>query len=256
MADQQFIYKPREIILDKRLSPVEQDYLCLIAALEKADGCTASNNWFGRFFGVRRQTAQESISKLKVKNFIVCRERKEGRKTVERIIEIVDTDSRKNLLMDSRESLPKSPKLKRQLGRTTLPGIAGSSVGVSRQNPTHIIKNIAKGARNIQKPLSDNGGFDKFWEAYPKHQRKLDAQKAWRKLNPGPELAERIIADVERRSQLSDWQKENGKYVPMPTSYLNGERWTDELAEPRRGDPNWLPTEAETEQILKECSVL
>ena len=31
-----YLYKPAEIIRDKRLSPIEQDYLCLIAGLEKA----------------------------------------------------------------------------------------------------------------------------------------------------------------------------------------------------------------------------
>ena len=116
--------------------------------------------------------------------------------------------------------------------------------------------NIEKCAHKAQKLLDDSRAFDRFWQAYPKKQKKLDAQKAWRKLNPDPEFAERIIRDVKQRSQLFDWQKENAKYVPMPTTYLNGRRCEDELPEPKRGDPNWLPDEQETEQVLRECGIL
>jgi DNA-binding MarR family transcriptional regulator len=112
-----------------------------------------------------------------------------------------------------------------------------------------------KRAHKAQKPVCDDGAFDRFWQAYPKKQKKLDAQRAWQKLNPDPELAERIIKDVQRRSQTHDWQKENGKYVPMPTTYLNGQRWMDELPEPKRGDPDWLPDEQEAEAIMKETDL-
>ena len=112
-----------------------------------------------------------------------------------------------------------------------------------------------KRAHKAQKPVCDNGAFDRFWQAYPKKQKKLDAQRAWQKLNPDPELAKQIIEDVQRRSQTHDWRKESGKYVPMPTTYLNGQRWTDELPEPKRGDPDWLPDEQEAEVIFKEAGI-
>ena len=112
-----------------------------------------------------------------------------------------------------------------------------------------------KRAHKAQKPVCDNGAFDRFWQAYPKKQKKLDAQRAWQKLNPDPELAKQIIEDVQRRSQTHDWRKESGKYVPMPTTYLNGQRWTDELPEPKRGDPDWLPDEQEAETIMREAGL-
>jgi len=241
---QQFICKPREIILDKRLTPVEQDYLCLIAALQNAKGCTASNNWLARYFGVKRQTAQGAIGRLKDKNIIACTERKQGGKTIKRTIRIIDGNSRNILLTDSRENLPKIPM-----------GLAGNSDKVSRKPSTHKTKDITKCAHRIKKPVCDDGAFDQFWQTYPKKQKKLNAQKAYRKLNPDPELIERIIKDVQRRSQRFDWQKENGKYVPLPDNYLNDQRWTDELPEPKRGDLDWLPDEQEAEEIFKEAGI-
>jgi DNA-binding MarR family transcriptional regulator len=123
------------------------------------------------------------------------------------------------------------------------------------ENSKHNIKNLKKSAHRARKPLCDDGAFDRFWDAYPKKQKRLDAQRAWKKLNPDTELTERIIKDVQIRSQRFDWQKENGKYVPMPTTYLNGQRWTDELPEPKRGDPDWLPDEQEAEAIMKDAGL-
>ena len=85
-----YLYKPAEIIRDKRLSPIEQDYLCLIAGLEKAGGCRASNQYFADYFGVKRHTAVEVISRLKAKGFIDTFETKSGGKTIERTITVVD----------------------------------------------------------------------------------------------------------------------------------------------------------------------
>jgi len=155
MTNQQFIYKPREIILDKRITPVEQDYLCFIGQLEKADGCTASNNYFARYFGVKRQTAQEVIGKLKTKNYIVCKEQKQGGKTVKRTIEIVDSSSRKLLLMNSDKVSRKRLPTKAVFDPS---GLAGNSDKVSRKLPTHktkVITNTTTTAHIPQKPLYD-----------------------------------------------------------------------------------------------------
>lgn len=247
MNNQQFIYKPREITLDKRLTPVEQDYLCLIAALQNAGGCTASNNWLAGYFGVKRQTAQETIGRLKDKNIIACKEQKQGGKTIKRTIEIIDGNSRNVLLTNSRENLPKIAV-----------GLAGNSDKVSRKHPTLKTKVKTKEykcAHKTKKPVCDNSAFDRFWQKYPKKQKRLKSQKAWRKLNPDPELIERIIKDVQQRRETFDWQKENGKYVPLPENYLNDQRWTDELPEPKRGDPDWLPDEQEVEVIMKEAGL-
>jgi len=119
-----FIFKPLGIIQDKRLTPLEQDYLCLIAQLQKASGCTASNNYFARYFGVKKQSAQGVIGRLEQKDFIKRTEKKHGGKTIERTIEIIDEVGRQILLSD---------------GRKSSAGLAGKSVGVGRKPPTHTI---------------------------------------------------------------------------------------------------------------------
>lgn len=105
MSDNKYIVKPQGISQDKRLTPTEQDYLCLIWQLENAEkGCIASNKYFAEYFGVKRPTAIEVISSLRRKHFIGGREKKHGGKTIERTLFVIDENSRKFLLMDSSKS--------------------------------------------------------------------------------------------------------------------------------------------------------
>lgn len=71
--------------------------------------------------------------------------------------------------------------------------------------------------------------FDKFWQAYPRKVSKKEAQKSWKKINPSLELFEKILKALEMVKQTEQWKKDNGKYVPYPATWLNQERWTDEI---------------------------
>lgn len=71
-------------------------------------------------------------------------------------------------------------------------------------------------------------GFDRIWAAYPRKVKKVDAVKAFAKLNPTAELVDTIVADVTRRCASPDWMKDGGSFIPYPASYLNGRRWEDE----------------------------
>ncbi len=74
--------------------------------------------------------------------------------------------------------------------------------------------------------------FAEFWDAWPKGQRKRDrhkAEQAWKRHGLDA-MADAIIADVQRRA-VADQQWLRG-YAPMPTTYINGRRWEDELESP------------------------
>ena len=71
-------------------------------------------------------------------------------------------------------------------------------------------------------------GFEEFWSAYPKKKSKADAEKAWRKLAPSPQLSQQIQASIAAQLGLEDWRKDGGKFIPYPASWLNGRRWEDE----------------------------
>ena len=69
--------------------------------------------------------------------------------------------------------------------------------------------------------------FEDFWKGYPRKRKKKTAKEIWarKKLDSRADI---LIKDVERRLR-ADKQWADG-YVPDPTTYLNQERWEDELA--------------------------
>lgn len=78
---------------------------------------------------------------------------------------------------------------------------------------------------NTDKALTSDSdepdNFDIFWRGYPKKQGKKKARSAFNRLSKKNQLA--AIADSSTRFQATEVQ-----YIPMPTSYLNGERWSDQ----------------------------
>lgn len=70
--------------------------------------------------------------------------------------------------------------------------------------------------------------FENFWEIYPRKISKRDALKAWLKLDPDPNLCDRIAWAISW--QVHTWDK-LCVYVPYPATWLRGERWNDEMPE-------------------------
>ena len=78
--------------------------------------------------------------------------------------------------------------------------------------------------------MYDKGSFDAFWTAYPRKVAKAAAQQAWQKIKPTPELCKTILAAVEQQKQTDQWRKDGGRFIPYPATWLNQERWTDEIS--------------------------
>lgn len=81
----------------------------------------------------------------------------------------------------------------------------------------------------VQKNIDKELAFEEFWREYPKKQGKKDAQKAFSKLKLNKELFEKIMQAIKTQKNNSDWVKENGKYIPLPATWIRGERWEDEI---------------------------
>ena len=77
--------------------------------------------------------------------------------------------------------------------------------------------------------------FENFWKLYPKKVAKKKAEQKWERLTK--ETQEIILADLPKRVKCDQWLK---GFILDPTTYLNGERWLDEIVkgpEPKFGSP-------------------
>lgn len=69
--------------------------------------------------------------------------------------------------------------------------------------------------------------FEQFWSAYPRREAKKDARRAWHQVDGDAHLVA-ILAALRWQCASEQWTKAGGQYVPLPASYLRGERWEDE----------------------------
>ena len=89
----------------------------------------------------------------------------------------------------------------------------------------------------------DGGYFDQFWSEYPRKVAKRAVEQAW-KSRKFDRLAGEIISAVRAHKNTEQWQKDKGRFIPNPLTFLNQGRWEDALdvpvSEPTYTPPAWL----------------
>jgi hypothetical protein len=94
----------------------------------------------------------------------------------------------------------------------------------------------------------DINAFDKeiafatFWKEYPRKRDKDKAYTSFIKVCKTEEMLKTILDALKAQKQDNDWIKENGRYVPYPTTWLNGKRWKDEINNGSNEQPRYENT--------------
>lgn len=78
------------------------------------------------------------------------------------------------------------------------------------------------------KSPSTGDAFERFWSVYPRKVGKQSAKRAFEKVKVPIET---LVTAVERQKCSDQWTRDNGQYIPHPTTWLNQGRWDDELPE-------------------------
>ena len=107
---------------------------------------------------------------------------------------------------------------------TEIPNANDADIDIDIDIGIDIDKDINKG-KNINKDISmTEDMFELFWLKYPKKQDKKKAKEKFLRLNS--ELFETIMYALDYQTQSKSWKE---GYIPYPTTWLNGERWDDEV---------------------------
>lgn len=69
--------------------------------------------------------------------------------------------------------------------------------------------------------------FEKFWSAYPR--KAGNKQKVFEAFKKADVSLDILLAAIESQKQSAQWSKDNGQFIPYPTTWLNGKRWEDQL---------------------------
>lgn len=99
--------------------------------------------------------------------------------------------------------------------------------------------------------------FNEFWALYPRRIAKAAARKSWARLTPEQQLA--AARAVQNHAQYWLTKETELEFIPHPATWLNQERWEDELViEPKKQkiDKTWMMTNEGIESKAKELGLL
>lgn len=225
----------------KDFSMTEKVLLCSIIGLSNGRLCTTTNDKFALRFGISTRQVTEHIRKLSEKGMILIMGPRTRRyiKPTEKALElfrkkvsIEETRYRRNLLKKKtsrtmEENLP-------NYGRNLLPEnkenkreeIYSSNSHLNQSAPS----NSEKDESTKDKEQEYEDMFSQFWEAYPRKQKKKEAHdKFIKKIKKQPALFPKIMKALEQQKNGRQWQKDGGQFIPLPTTWINGEQWNDEI---------------------------
>lgn len=103
--------------------------------------------------------------------------------------------------------------------------------GVKITHTKDTIKNTPKKTHTAKKKSDQSeleARFEKFWSAYPRKVAKPKAKAAFLKHSPDDAMLEAMLNAITAASQRDDWARDDYRYCPHPTTWLNQQRWTDE----------------------------
>lgn len=136
---------------------------------------------------------------------------------------------------DSEEAREEYAHVARTVRETCAHVTTQSRVDQSRQDqsrqetPPEPPEGATAGPEESEKASLQEERFAQFWSRYPKKVGKAAALKAWKRAKPDAALFTRIMDKIEQARSCEQWQRENGRFVPNPATWIGQGRWDDEL---------------------------
>ena len=237
---------PAPVFNDPDLAPAVKLLYALISTLTHETGyCYASNAYFMEFFDIDERTVQRHLKALKDGGHIqiVNGEGGTGRRKIYAGVNPLSDNPDKNAGVDDNPG--------KNAGGTPANLSSNPGKNVTRNNKEnnkdYNTPSVPPGQRAGKKKREDwrPDLFDRFYSAYPRRQKRMEAIEAWNKLKPDEALMQVMISAIEKQRIAYDWTPERKRYIPLPASWLNGRRWEDELEispppPKREEDEEWL----------------
>lgn len=98
----------------------------------------------------------------------------------------------------------------------------------TNKNKTNTYSAPAKSKKTKSVPSYFPDGFDTFWKTYPRKDAKQAAIKAWDKLKPDKDLCRAMYVALLRNIQSSEWNEQQGRFIPYFSKWLNQRLWENE----------------------------
>ena len=198
---------PANVRYDKTLTPNAKLLYGEITALCNEKGfCWASNEYFSELYGVSKTSISKWISSLIERGYLQSEIiYKEGSKEIlNRYLRIVKE--------------PIEEKLK-----------DNNTYFNNTMNNTYEYTYMSEGVEKAEPVKDYEEKFNIFYKAYPKKVAKTKVLSWFKSNKPKDDLFEIMMKQLEVFKKSYNWNKDNGQYIPNPTTWLNQKRWEDEI---------------------------
>lgn len=90
--------------------------------------------------------------------------------------------------------------------------------------------------------FNKDDAFERFWSVYPRHTNKKKAYNSFIKKCSNETVLQKMLSAVVDHKETEQWQNE--KFIPHAATWLNGERWEDEIKPASKNtvqdDKDWM----------------
>lgn len=94
--------------------------------------------------------------------------------------------------------------------------------------------------------------FDEFWNKFPRSKRKGSRSDALKTFTKFEKFSDQIITVLEKFKMDEQWIKDDGAYIPSPSSWLNKKHWENPYwTESIQAQESQLPINLEQPQPIK-----
>lgn len=241
------IWIPIEIWEDEELSITEKAIFAEIDSLDGEDHCFATNEYIANFCKCSERTVSSAITKLINRGFISVVSFDGRTRVLKSNVKTVFVNENNAYELNTNlcciENISKQERKKLQTD--------GTVYNIYNNNIIH--ENINdKIKENIPSPLHQNDVdlmFAKFWKAYPKKVNKAYARKCFAKAIKKVSL-DTLLSAIENQKQSVNWMKSNGQFIPDASTWLNNERWDDEVEIQKQEKRIYVPDEPPYDSAL------
>lgn len=96
-------------------------------------------------------------------------------------------------------------------------------------NASKIEQNAINNNNNNDNKKNNDNLFERFWSVYPRHVAKQNARKEFDKANVDETLLQTMLTAIEKSKRSEQWTKDNGQFIPHPSTWIHQKRWEDDL---------------------------
>ena len=214
---------PAEIRYDSSLPPLAKLLFGEITALcSRYNECWATNEYFANLYNCSTRNISRLISLLSQHNYI----------TVELVRKTKSAEIEKRVIRQNvtygqncREGIDnfdKNPNDKNGVENNTS-NINNTSINIPPISPKPSTRKIVDNMWEIH--------FERFWELYPRKENKSVTKKWFQTHYLNEEQFETIISKLKTFIKTKAWKKNDGQFIPYPSTFLHQKRWEDEISD-------------------------